>query len=198
MWILKLGGSLGTAPVLPQWLRTIADVGKGGIVLVPGGGGFADEVRRAQQQWHFSDLTAHNMAVLAMAQYGYQLCGMQPDLVPVTRIEDLSSALLAGQVPVWIPLEARRDVPDAHTNWDASSDTLALDLAIRLRAQGLVIVKSCPIRDCSLAELSASGVVDAGLARAAAAAHMPVFVIDCDASAGLSSLLARHDQSTHP
>ena len=68
MWIVKLGGSLGRDPVLKEWLDTLVALGSGRVVIVPGGGGFAEEVRDQQELWRFDDLAAHNMAVLAMAQ----------------------------------------------------------------------------------------------------------------------------------
>ena len=71
MWVVKLGGSLNSDPVLPQWLELLAELGGGRVIVVCGGGAFADEVRRAQAHWHFDDLPAHNMAVLAMAQTAY-------------------------------------------------------------------------------------------------------------------------------
>ena len=68
MWVVKLGGSLNGDPLLAQWLELLVQLGGGRVTVVCGGGGFADEVRRAQSHWHFDDVPAHNMAVLAMAQ----------------------------------------------------------------------------------------------------------------------------------
>ena len=72
MWVVKLGGSLceqapETSP-LRDWLDLLVCEGAGRVVIVPGGGKFADAVRGAQAQWCFDDLTAHNMALLAMSQ----------------------------------------------------------------------------------------------------------------------------------
>jgi aspartokinase-like uncharacterized kinase len=67
MWVVKIGGSLGQDPLLPQWLTLLTQLGAGRVALVAGGGGFADEARRLHNLWHFGDVAAHNMAVLAMA-----------------------------------------------------------------------------------------------------------------------------------
>ena len=48
--------------------QTLARLGGGRVTLVCGGGAFADVVRQAQGHWGFVDLSAHNMAVLAMLQ----------------------------------------------------------------------------------------------------------------------------------
>ena len=67
MWVVKIGGSLNTDPLLPEWLELLVQLGGGRVTLVCGGGAFANEVRRAQARWRFDDLAAHNMAVTSMA-----------------------------------------------------------------------------------------------------------------------------------
>ena len=93
MWVVKLGGSLNSDPLLPQWLELLANLGGGRVTLVCGGGAFADEVRRAQSQWRFDDLPAHNMAVLAMAQTAYLAHGLQPELRLATSKADICSGV---------------------------------------------------------------------------------------------------------
>ena len=96
MWVVKLGGSLGNDPVLPQWLAMLTQLGGGRVTVVSGGGGFADEARRLQGLWQFNDLAAHNMAVLAMVQTAYQLHAIQPLLQPVARLADIPQVLRGG------------------------------------------------------------------------------------------------------
>jgi aspartokinase-like uncharacterized kinase len=174
MWIVKLGGSLlGTGPcddpsatrALAHLLSTLVREGSSNVVIVPGGGAFADAVRDAQARWRFDDLNAHNMAVLAMVQNAHLLCGLHAGLRRCDREADLPWALQAGQVAVWAPHELLRDKADHTTTWDHTSDSIALDLAGRLNAQGLLIVKSCDVdAQASLSELGAAGVIDRRLA----------------------------------
>ena len=49
MWIVKLGGSLLGAEELTHWLELLARYSDGKIIIVPGGGIFADAVREAQK-----------------------------------------------------------------------------------------------------------------------------------------------------
>ena len=81
MWVVKIGGSLSHDPALREWLTRLWEVGGGRVVIVPGGGDFADAVRQYQQEWHFDDLAAHNMCLLAMAQYAILMQGVVPELV---------------------------------------------------------------------------------------------------------------------
>jgi aspartokinase-like uncharacterized kinase len=161
MWIVKLGGSLSADPMLPEWLDLLAQLGGGRVTVVCGGGTFADEVRRAQAHWQFNDLAAHNMAVLAMAQMAYQFHALNPILKLTTSKTDIRRVLQKGQTALWLPFELQRDQPDANSNWDATSDSIALDLARRLNAERLVMVKSCAVDPLlSLAQLGDAGIVD--------------------------------------
>src|SRR5215470_5409653 len=112
MWIVKLGGSLAQDPRLPRWLEMLAEVGGGRVLVVPGGAAFADAVRAAQSHWRFDDLTAHNMAVLAMAQTAHLFHALEPRLVLVSDEAEIRRALHAGQTALWMPLMLLRDAPD--------------------------------------------------------------------------------------
>ena len=46
MWVVKIGGSLSHDPALREWLTQLWEVGGGRVVIVPGGGDFADTVRQ--------------------------------------------------------------------------------------------------------------------------------------------------------
>ncbi len=181
MWIVKLGGSLSRDPRLPRWLQMLAELGGGRVTVVPGGAAFADAVRAAQSHWHFDDLTAHNMAVLAMAQTAHLLHALEPRLVLAADEDEIRRALHSGQTALWLPLTLLRDAPDLLTSWEVTSDSLALWLARRLNAERLVVVKACEIRPGrSLAELGALGLVDARFAQWASDAAFPIEVMECD------------------
>ena len=190
MWVVKLGGSLNNDPALAQWLDLLAQLGGGRVTIVCGGGAFADEVRRAQAHWHFDDLAAHNMAVLAMAQSAYLMHGLKPELRLAASQADIRRVLHGGYTALWLPLSQCRAQPSADTNWDATSDSIALDLARELNAERLVIVKACKIAaQASLAELSADGILDRRFAAAAAGAACAIDVIAHSDLALMRSLL---------
>ena len=178
MWVVKIGGSLCSDPLLPAWLDLLAELGRGRVTLVGGGGGFADEVRRAQAHWQFIDLAAHNMAVLAMAQTGYQMHALQPALQLVTRGADIPRVLRRGRTALWLPFELQREQVDATTNWSHTSDSIALELARRLNAEQMVVVKSCSVDPAlSVRELGEQGVIDPRFAELAEGAAFPIAVV---------------------
>jgi aspartokinase-like uncharacterized kinase len=190
MWVVKLGGSLIADPALPHWLELLAQLGGGRVTIVCGGGSLADEVRRVQALWQFNDLAAHNMAVLAMAQTGYQIHAMNPMLQLAARKSEISHVLHKGRAAIWLPFELQRDEPDSRTNWGTTSDTIALDLARDLNAERLIVVKSCAIDPTqTLAQLGATGVLDEGFDDRARGAAFPIEIMDKSELARMRSLL---------
>lgn len=167
LWIVKLGGSLYDAPQLREWTSALAAHWAGRVVVVPGGGPYADQVRAAQRLWQFDDGIAHRMALLAMDQFGMQLCGLGEGLVPVQTPADMPALLQAGQIPVWLPAQCLTGNPAIPESWDISSDSIALWLAGILAAQGLLLVKSAivPPGVHHVAAMRSSGVVDAAFGR---------------------------------
>ena len=161
MWVVKLGGSLAEDPLLVDWLELLTDLGGGRVIIVPGGGGFAESARRAQTLWHFDDLAGHNMAVLGMGQFAFMLNGMHAELEMCANEQDMISTMRRGRVALWIPLNLLRQQVDELTNWSVTSDSLALWLAKRLNAERVVLVKACEIPVFEhWQELADCGVVD--------------------------------------
>ena len=190
MWVVKLGGSLATAPALPRWLELLSQLGGGRVIIVPGGGGLADEVRRLQSHWRFDDLPAHNMAVLAMVQNAWMMQGLQPSLQLIQREAEIPPALRRGRALVWAPQELVRDRADDNTNWEVTGDSIALALALRLNAERLLLVKSVEADpDSSFTELSQSGLLDDRFDTLAREASFPITVLGCEQLQQAKSLL---------
>ena len=162
MWVVKLGGSLQDSAGLQPWLDAIQAHGGGRVVLVPGGGRFADAIRLAQRRFGFDDAEAHRRAIQAMEEYAAYLCDRAPLLVPVQSRNEMEQALAADRVPVWLPSAMTSIDSILPASWDATSDSLALWLAQKLVAEGLALVKSVAVDDVrSLDELAVDGVIDA-------------------------------------
>ena len=187
-WVVKLGGSLAAGKALPAWLHRLAELAP--IVVVPGGGGFADQVREQQRRWRFDDRTAHRMALLAMDQYGLMLCGLQPGLQACAGLPALRASLDRGRVAVWLPAAMLAEAPEIEASWDVTSDSLAGWLCSRLDGAGLVLVKSAPIAPAAtLAELGAAGVVDAAFDRYRPADPARVWILGASEHARLAAMV---------
>lgn len=160
MWVVKLGGSLLRSGSLDKWLELIVKNGAGKLVIVPGGGVFAEQIRKLQRSWGFDDKAAHHMAMLAMEQYASLLQSRAPELTLIDNAGDLVDALEQQQLPVWLPVAMASRCGTLPQSWDVSSDSLALWLAERLKAQHLILIKSVQADGMSLRKLAAVGRVD--------------------------------------
>jgi len=137
--VVKLGGSHAGSPHLRRWLEAIA-AEAGAIVVVPGGGPFADAVRQAQALIGFDDVAAHEMAMMAMAQFGRALQSLNSSLRPAHSLAAVRRVLKERKVPVWAPERMARAAGLPQT-WELSSDSLAGWLTQELGASRLVLVK---------------------------------------------------------
>jgi aspartokinase-like uncharacterized kinase len=115
--VVKLGGSVVRSSELQSWLDAIAQ-GAGRIVVVPGGGALADEVRSSQSSLGFGDEAAHRMALLAMDQLAWAVAGLRPGFEVGDTEQALRDTLEQNQVAVWAPyalVSNRRDIPQSWT-----------------------------------------------------------------------------------
>ena len=126
--VVKLGGSHAFSEHLAGWVEAIADCA-GHVIVVPGGGPFADAVRDAQPKIGFDDAAAHHMALLAMEQYGCALASLNGAFVLANSANAMERALDARQVPVWMPSRMALAAADIPASWEITSDSLAAWLA---------------------------------------------------------------------
>ncbi|NOT13995.1 MAG: uridylate kinase [Methylotenera sp.] len=142
MWIIKLGGSLLGKPELAQWLEIIVQQCDGKVVIVPGGGILADAVREVQKLSNVGDAVAHQMALLAMDQYGMMLAGLNPALVTASSELEIAERGWQHRGIVWLPSKMVLADETIPKNWQVTSDSLAAWLATKLGAEQLILVKS--------------------------------------------------------
>lgn len=159
MRVIKLGGSLMSDQViLRQCLTTIELKVKDQVVIVPGGGVFAEQVRLTQQLWKFDDDIAHHMAILAMQQMALLLKSIKPKFVLTDKITDIKKT---QSIVIWSPNIQLLDKSGVKASWDVSSDSLSAWLATQILADELILVKSAPVPvQPTLYEMQCQGIVD--------------------------------------
>jgi aspartokinase-like uncharacterized kinase len=178
--VIKLGGSLLETAALPVCLATIANRA-GPSVIVPGGGPFAEQVRVAQSQWHFDDVAAHRMAILAMQQMALLMHSLMPEFAIVADAESLRLGSQLKPVLIWSPQVEQLDKAGIAASWDLTSDSLAAWLAGRIEADELIIVKSAPIPEhASLSDLQRQRILDAAFHAFTARANYKISVLNKD------------------
>ena len=105
------------------------------VLVVPGGGPFADAVRALDAQVGLGDAVAHALALRAMDQLGVLLAPMLPDVEAIVRLVAPRALGLLAVAPAF---EGRRGVPES---WDVTSDSLAVLAAGAIGAEEAILLK---------------------------------------------------------
>lgn len=141
--VVKVGGGLSSTPeALRRVGGALAEAARQHpIVVVPGGGPFAEQVRAFDRTHHLSADAAHWMAILAMDLYGAALADQTPGARLVEDRAGSLAALAAGAIPILQPSRWLRATDELPHSWDVTSDSLSAYLAMLLGAEALVLIK---------------------------------------------------------
>jgi 5-(aminomethyl)-3-furanmethanol phosphate kinase len=187
--IVKLGGSLAHTPQCAAWLEALAAWG-GPLILVPGGGPFADCVRAAQGAMGFDDAAAHRMALMAMEQFGIALAAHSDAFTLAASCGELDSALRNGKIPVWLPAAMVLGAPDVPASWEVTSDSLAAWLAWVYGARRLLLIKARdPAASVTARGLAADKIVDPLFPRFATQSGAKIWLAGPASLAGAARIL---------
>ncbi|MEJ2109580.1 MAG: hypothetical protein P8Z37_06635 [Acidobacteriota bacterium] len=205
--VLKVGGSLSRADGLRDLCRQIEVLGERYcLMVVPGGGKFADLVREFYHKYKLDESTAHRMALLAMDQFGYLLKRLIGNGSLATEPESALQSACKGHVPILIPsASVLRDSRLPHS-WQVTSDTVAAWVALVTGCPKLVLLKDVDglmpvessgefgsecIRQMTVAQLKQrAGGVDAYLPQLLASARLESWVVNGLEHERLGELLA--------
>ena len=140
--IIKLGGSLSNYPkVLISLCKTLSKIGfQHQVIIVPGGGAYANVVRADYRCFNLSEKVAHHMAIHAMTQYGYLIHSLIPNSKTVLELEQIASNPNAG-ISIWLPHHQLLLDDILPNSWDVTSDSIAAYASGLLNWKSLVLLK---------------------------------------------------------
>jgi 5-(aminomethyl)-3-furanmethanol phosphate kinase len=143
MSVIKVGGALAAIPhaldrVCAELTRASRDHR---LLVVPGGGPFADAVRQFERRVGMSSDAAHWMAILAMDQYAHVLVGRIPGAVLVEQPGAIAETIAPGRAAVLAPSRWMRSADVLPHTWEATSDSIAAFVAGALGAARLILIK---------------------------------------------------------
>ena len=103
--IVKVGGSLALFPEkLRNLCEKINEISKEyKLIVVPGGGEFADVVRSIDRRFRISCNTSHRMAILGMDQYGMLLSDLMPGSITTHKLEEINNYFYLNKLPIFLP-----------------------------------------------------------------------------------------------
>lgn len=204
--ILKVGGSLSRGTGLAALCREISRLGQRyALLVVPGGGEFADQVREACRRYRLDDTAAHCMALLAMDQYGYLLSRVIAGSSLTTDLLSACQAAESRRVAILLPSALIIQADPLPHSWQVTSDTIAAWVAHQTHCRRLILLKDVDgllANECArnsparlIAELTVkelakhSGGVDEYLCRFLTSADIETWIINGLRTDRLSKLL---------
>ena len=138
--VVKVGGGLLRDQGLEGLRRACAEAteiaASRPVLVVPGGGPFADAVRAVDEQVGLDDATAHALALQAMDQLGVLL---RPLLPAAELLDDLVTPRPLSLLEAAPAFAGRADVP---ASWTVTSDSLAVLAAAAIGADEAILLKS--------------------------------------------------------
>jgi aspartokinase-like uncharacterized kinase len=147
--VVKVGGALLASPEAFAWAIGELDClpRDGRVLVVPGGGPFADAVRVVDRTVGLSDAAAHWAAILGMDQYAYVLADRLAAATVIDDVEQLARDAAVGRLPVLAPSRWLRAADPLPHSWDVTADSLAAWIARAVDAERLVLLKLAPGTD---------------------------------------------------
>jgi aspartokinase-like uncharacterized kinase len=145
--VVKVGGSLYDLPDLRGrlqcWLESLSATQ---IILVPGGGPFADAIRVLDQRFCLGEEHSHWLALSALTVAARFLAALLPATAVIQQIEDAPVLWARRLIPIVDPYTLSK-VDDHHPealphSWNVTSDSIAARVAVLVNAPRLVLLKS--------------------------------------------------------
>lgn len=176
--VVKIGGGLlatGSADAahddaLERVLRAIGRTAQARhMVILAGGGPFADAVRAFDARHAISASAAHWMALASMDVYALAIADRLAGAAVVESAPAVHAALAAGRIPVLAASRWLRAADVLPHSWDATSDSAAAFVAGALDAAALVFVKPVAGPVAALVDRYALSLAPRGLPMAVAA-----------------------------
>ena len=174
--VVKVGGSLMSYPYqLREILKAISiHSERHSVLVVPGGGAFADTVRDFHTRKYLSDSAAHWLAIRCMDLTGVIMADMHSSMNLYSG-KDALERWGEGQSFIIQPYELLKSHDRLPYSWDVTSDSIAYWIGIQGNADVVIFLKSInpfakwlsviqsetePVKPKSLEYLVKKGVVD--------------------------------------
>ena len=160
MWVLKLGGSWLKNRKLKDLLQNLILYNNSDIVLVVGGGVFADAVRLSQKFLKFDDKFANYLAIKATENYAESINSLFPEIKLTKNLNELKKK---DGLKIWLPGKTLKNESTFTKNWNSTSDSIACWLGRKISAKGVIFVKSLNFeknQNYKLKDLQNKGILD--------------------------------------
>jgi len=140
--VIKVGGSLSEDPQILKALGSELSIlaKKHSLVIVPGGGKFADAVRGLDERFSLPAPVSHRMAILAMDQYGLTLSHVIAGSETCHSLRAAREISRGKHAAILLPSKMLHKFDPFEPSWDVTSDSIAAYIACKLKASVVIFV----------------------------------------------------------
>ena len=134
-WVVKLGGSLFHEDAV-KFCKSL--VGKN-VLVICGGGEFANKIRKYDAEMGFSDSASHKTAILCMDILGMLVVDKVDDAEAVYSLGDAKKVLNDGKLPILLPSKLFEYLDPLEHSWNVTSDSIAVYISWLLKTKILIV-----------------------------------------------------------
>ncbi|MCA8998194.1 MAG: hypothetical protein KDA80_14445 [Planctomycetaceae bacterium] len=160
--VIKLGGSLLDLPDVHDRLdRVIKQEKINAPLIVVGGGGLVDEIRRLDEIHDWPESLSHELALRAMSVTAHLFADSDSRFQLVHSIATANRSLGRRRYPV-LDCSGAKWLSTLPCSWDITSDSIAAYVTRKIAASRLLLMKSTELMNgsVSLIQAASCGLVD--------------------------------------
>lgn len=133
-WVIKVGGSL-----FPEHaLNLLSSFSGEKVIVICGGGVFANQIRYQDSKMNFSATAAHESAILCMDITGRLLADKLDNAEHVSDISTAKKIIEKNKIPILLPSRIMHYLDPLEHSWNVTSDSISFYIARLLQAKLLI------------------------------------------------------------
>ncbi len=136
-WIVKVGGSLFPENSV-KLVEAISELTEKEVMVICGGGSFANQIRDYDLQMNFSATANHESAIMCMDIIGRLLVDKISDAEAVYDLNSAKSLAKENKIPILLPSRLMHYLDPLEHSWSVTSDSISLYIAQLLQAKLLI------------------------------------------------------------
>lgn len=142
--LFKIGGKiLENLVYLKNTISQLSELYEEGlfqrIIIIPGGGSYANFIRSIYIDFGIDDEFAHWLAIYSLDYNGKELNKKFPKLIMIDNLEKLQN--MNKTFCIFLPFKVLKEFDELPHNWDVTSDSITLYFAFKLKLSQCFLIK---------------------------------------------------------
>ncbi len=145
--ILKIGGKIIENPLnlkstifqLRELIINQKIINK--IIIIPGGGSYANLIRSMDKKMDFDEDLSHWMAIYAMNTQGTKIINKFPEIEGINNIKPTKKSVNETKIFLFLPYEFLKQNDELPHSWDVTSDSITIFMANKIGLKECYLIK---------------------------------------------------------